>query len=112
MKTTWVRYLGFVGILGVLGFYETQLFNMFWFFLCFRNYRMVRHDEMFENIVNKSCRNAFVATLLLLLVFLPIEILFSSYWLKELDAAILFGCLFSTFQFSLYYYDKNIEEEI
>ncbi|MFD3447390.1 DUF3796 domain-containing protein [Microbacteriaceae bacterium 4G12] len=112
MKTTWVKYIGFFGFFGLLGFYNHVLFNMFWLFFAFANYRKVRHDEMFERAVNLACRNAFVITLLFLFIVLPIEILFPNHTMKELDIAIIFGTMLLTFQFSLYYYDRSIEEEV
>ena len=54
------------------------------FLLLFTTYRTVQHDEMFEQIVNKSCRNAFIVTLLTTAIILFIEMLFPNQYYKRL----------------------------
>ncbi|KEK23281.1 DUF3796 domain-containing protein [Bacillus gaemokensis] len=110
MKTTWIKYVGFLGFFGFLGFHEKGMFTMFMFFSFFTTYRKVRHDELFEQIVNKACRNAFIVTALVTTIFVFTEILFPNPTLQELDIAIIFGLLILTFCFSIYFYDKPIDE--
>ncbi|MED1410915.1 MULTISPECIES: DUF3796 domain-containing protein [Bacillus] len=111
MKTTWIKYLGFLGLFGFLGFfYEKGLFTMFCFFSFFTTYRKVHHDELFEQIVNKSCRNAFIVTLLTTAIIMFTEMLFPNPVLQEIDIAIIFGTLILTFGFSIFFYDKPVDE--
>ncbi|PEV47132.1 hypothetical protein COK37_01155 [Bacillus thuringiensis] len=111
MKTTWIKYLGFLGYFGFLGFfYEKGLFTMFCFFSFFTSYRTVQHDELFEQIVNKSCRNAFIVTLLTTAIIIFIEMLFPNPALQEIDIALIFGTLILTFGFSMFFYDKPVDE--
>lgn len=83
---------------------------MFCFFFFFTTYRKVKHDELFEQIVNKSCRNAFIVSLLATTIILFIEILLPNSPLQEFDIAIIFSLLILTFGFSIYAYDIPIDE--
>ena len=76
---------------------------MFCFFSFFTTYRTVQHDELFEQIVNKSCRNAFIVTLLTTAIILFIEMLFPNPVLQEIDIALIFGTLILTFGFSMFF---------
>ena len=76
----------------------------------FTSYRTVQHDELFEQIVNKSCRNAFIVTLLTTAIILFIEMLFPNPALQEIDIALIFGTLILTFGFSMFFYDKPVDE--
>ena len=69
------------------------------FLLLFTSYRTVQHDELFEQIVNKSCRNAFIVTLLTTAIIMFIEMLFPNPVLQEIDIALIFGTLILTFGF-------------
>ena len=69
------------------------------FLLLFTSYRTVQHDELFEQIVNKSCRNAFIVTLLTTAIIIFIEMLFPNSTLQEIDIALIFGTLILTFGF-------------
>ena len=109
MKTTWIKYLGFLGFFGFLGFYEKDCLLCFFLFL-FTSYRTVQHDELFEQIVNKSCRNAFIVTLLTTAIIMFIEMLFPNPVLQEIDIALIFGTLILTFGFSMFFYDKPVDE--
>lgn len=80
------------------------------FLLLFTSYRTVQHDELFEQIVNKSCRNAFIVTLLTTAIIMFIEMLFPNPALQEIDIALIFGTLILTFGFSMFFYDKPVDE--
>lgn len=80
------------------------------FLLLFTSYRTVQHDELFEQIVNKSCRNAFIVTLLTTAIIMFIEMLFPNPVLQEIDIALIFGTLILTFGFSMFFYDKPVDE--
>ena len=73
------------------------------FLLLFTSYRTVQHDELFEQIVNKSCRNAFIVTLLTTAIIMFIEMLFPNPVLQEIDIALIFGTLILTFGFSMFF---------
>ncbi len=65
---------------------------------------------LFLYVVNKTCRNAFIITLLATAILVFIEMLFPNPTLQEVDIAIIFGLLVLTFGFSLYFYDTPINE--
>lgn len=110
MKTTWIKYLGFLGFFGFLGFLRQRIVYYVLFLLFFTTYRTVQHDELFEQIVNKSCRNAFIVTLLTTAIIMFIEMLFPNPALQEIDIALIFGTLILTFGFSMFFYDKPVDE--
>lgn len=82
---------------------------MFCFFSFFTSYRTVQHDELFEQIVNKSCRNAFIVTLLTTAIIIFIEMLFPNSTLQEIDIALIFGTLIYI-RFFYVLYDKPVDE--
>ncbi len=76
------------------------------------SHRIERFNTM--NCLNKlsinRARNAFIVTLLTTAIILFIEMLFPNPTLQEIDIAVIFATLILTFGFSMFFYDKPVDE--
>jgi hypothetical protein len=108
-KGSWLRWLGFLGLIGLLGFVTGNVgFAGFFGFFGFFAYGGSVVDERFDGNVNRSARNAFMASML---IFAVISVFSALTGTRERAFAVGFAVTFAfqilIFSVSLAYFEQR-----
>jgi len=112
MKRSWLQYLWLLGLLGMLGLVTSNegFYGFFGFFGFFGLGSLV-NDERLEANINKSARNAFIASILFFVAAVIISSLTANRSIFLYAFIVNFAFIMIVFVVSLRIYDRIIRKQ-
>jgi len=108
MKKGKLRYLGLLGLVGLGGLF-TGNYGMFGFFGFFGFFGPIlrQQDELLQLNTRKAAMNAFVASMVVVVVGILAVSMYKSLDVAVLFLTLIFNIQILTFTFSLMYYERK-----
>ncbi len=108
MRGNWLKYLGLLGFLGLLGYFTSNTgFYGFFGFFGFFGFSKMKDDERMHANINKSARNAFIASILIYAATMVCGAIIDDYIVMAYGFAINFAVIILVFTFSFQHYDHS-----
>ena len=111
MKRSWLKYLWLLGFLGLLGFVTSnEGYFGFCGFFGFSALGVLTNDERLEMNINKSARNAFIASIIFFIATVIFSALTANRSIFIYAFIVNFLLIMNVFGISLLIYDRIIRK--